>query len=160
MRELISSGSGKSQRSQSVPSSANQTFANGESSSELKVLSDTVNTLQAELPHLKQTHAALETVRSKEFQTMKSTIFGLKSDLSILTTTVNSAVVNITLCAERIESEKSLGVIITHLKNELKLLKLNANSMQESIDTLQSQVALNRVTILRRHKPGSKARVD
>ena len=156
MRELISSGSGKSQRSQSVLSSADETFAQCESSSELKVLSDTVNTLQADLLHMKQTHTALETARSKEFQTMKSTILGLKSDLSILTTTVKSAVVNITLCAERIESEKSLGV--THLKNELKLLKLNANSMQESIDTVQSQVALNKASILRRHKPGSKVR--
>ena len=87
MRDMISSGSGRSQRSQSSPSSVNESITHSDSSMELKVLSDAVNTLQAELLHLKQTHNAVETMRSKEIQTLKSTIIGLKSDLSSLTTT-------------------------------------------------------------------------
>ena len=158
LRDMLSSGSGRSQRSQSTPSSANKTISQGDSSMELKVLFDSVKTLLAELLHLKQSYSAVEAAlaRSKEFYSMKTTILSLKSDLSSLTTTVKSAVVNITLCAEKIESEKSLGV--THLKNELKLLKHDSNAMQETIGTLQYQVASNRASIVRRDKPGSKAR--
>ena len=69
---------------------------------------------------------------------------------------MKSAVVNITICAERIESEKSLGV--THLKKELKLLNNNFKNIQETIDIMQSQVSSNRASLLRRNKPGGKAR--
>ncbi|MCG8048789.1 MAG: hypothetical protein N0E48_24800 [Candidatus Thiodiazotropha endolucinida] len=155
MRELISSGSGKSQRSQSQ-SLLNETVTHCDSSSELKVLSDSINTLKAEVLHMKQSQVALETTRTKELQTMKSTILGLKSDLSSISSTVNSAVVNITLCAERIESEKSLGV--THVKNEVKLLKDSVKMLQDSILVLQTQASTSRATNSRRHRSRGKAR--
>ena len=68
IRDMVSSGSGRSQRSQS---SANESIIHSDSSIELKVLSDAVTTLQAELLHLKQTHNAVEIVRSKEIQMLK-----------------------------------------------------------------------------------------
>lgn len=96
-------------RSQSASLPLNESISQWDSSTEIKALTDTVNTLKAEVLHMKQTLLALETTRTKELQTMQSTILGLKSDLSFLTTIVSSVIVKITLCAERIESEKSLG---------------------------------------------------
>ena len=51
MRELLSSRSGRSQRSQSSPNDTTITY---DSSSEIKILSDSVNTLKAEVLHLKK----------------------------------------------------------------------------------------------------------
>ena len=65
-----------------------------------------------------KTQTALETARSKELQSMKSTMLGLKSDLTTLTNSVQSGLNVISLSVSRIESEKCMGV--THLKSELK----------------------------------------
>ena len=82
MRELLSCRSGRSQRLQSSPNDTT-TCITYDSSSELKILSDYVNTLKAEVLHLKQTQSALETARSKS---TKTTILGLKSDITTLQT--------------------------------------------------------------------------
>ena len=116
MRELLSSGSGRSQRSQSSP---NDTTVSYDSSSEIKILSDSVKTLKAEVLHLKQTQTALETARSKEIQSMKTTILGLKSDITTFTNLTQTSLNKIALSTERIESEKCLG--ITQLKMNSKL---------------------------------------
>ena len=100
MRELLSSGSGRSQRSQSTPSQANETIVQNDL--EVKMLSDAVTTLKAELLHMKQTQTALETARSKELQSMKSTMLGLKSDLTTLTNSVQSGLNVISLSVSRI----------------------------------------------------------
>ena len=117
MRELLSSGSGRSQRSQSTPSQANETIV--QSDLEVKMLSDAVTTVKAELLRMKQTQTALETARSKELQSMKSTMLGLKSHLTTLTNSVKSGLNVISLSVSRIESEKCM--VVTHLKSELKL---------------------------------------
>ena len=117
MRELLGSGSGRSQRSQSTPSQANETIV--QSDLEVKMLSDAVTTVKAELLRMKQTQTALETARSKELQSMKSTMLGLKSDLTTLTNSVKSGLNVISLSVSRIESEKCM--VVTHLKSELKL---------------------------------------
>ena len=116
MRELLSSGSGRSQRSQSSPNDTTITY---DSSSEIKILSDSVNTLKAEVLHLKQTQTTLETARSKEIQSMKTTILSLKSDITTFTNLTQTSLNKIALSMIRIESEKCLG--ITQLKMNSKL---------------------------------------
>ena len=153
MRELLSSGSGRSQRSQSSP---NDTTINYDSSSEIKILSDSVNTLKAEVLHLKQTQTAVETARSKEIQSLKTTILGLKSDITCLTNLTQTSLNKIALSTERIESEKCLG--ITQLKNELKVMRINIRDMKDSIDTLQIQGSANGAAKNRRRKSGGKTR--
>ena len=153
MRELLSSGSGRSQRSQSTPSQANETIV--QSDLEVKMLSDAVTTLKAELLHMKQTQTALETARSKEFQSMKSTMLGLKSDLTTLTNSVKSGLNVISLSVSRIESEKCMGV--THLKSELKTMKIQTKCMQDDIDALQSQISSSRATRTHRRRSNGRA---
>ena len=153
MRELLSSGSGRSQRSQSSPNDTTITY---DSSSEIKILSDSVNTLKAEVLHLKQTQTALETARSKEIQSMKTTILGLKSDITTFTNLTQTSLNKIALSTERIESEKCLG--ITQLKNELKVMRINIRDMKDSIDTLQIQGPANGAAKTRRRKSGGKTR--
>ena len=153
MRELLSSGSGRSQRSQSSPNDTTITY---DSSSEIKILSDSVNTLKAEVLHLKQTQTALETARSKEIQSMKTTILGLKSDITTFTNLTRTSLNKIALSTERIESEKCLG--ITQLKNELKVMRINIRDMKDSIDTLQIQGPANGAAKTRRRKSGGKTR--
>ena len=74
------------------------------------MLSDAVITLKAELLHMKLTQTALETARSKELKAIKSTILGLKSDLTTLTNSVKSGLNEISLSVSRMESEKCKGV--------------------------------------------------
>ena len=115
MRELLSSGSGRSQRSQSCSSTANETIISHDFSSEIKVLAESVNSMKADM--LKMKHLAVESTRSKLIDTLKSTVFSLKADITELSSAVTRAVTDIRLSAERIESEKSLGV--TNLKSEM-----------------------------------------
>ena len=147
MRELLSSGSGRSQRTQST---ANDTIVTSDYSVEIKVLTDSVNTLKADMLHMKQTQTAVEVTRSKEINTIKSSILGLKSELTDLKAYVQTGLNKILLCSERIESEKCTGV--TQLKNELKLVKDKIRDMHDSIEILQIPVSSGRVVGSRRHK--------
>ena len=147
MRELLSSGSGRSQRTQST---ANDTIVTSDYSVEIKVLTDSVNTLKADMLHMKQTQTAVEVTRSKEINTIKSSILGLKSELTDLKAYVQTGLNKILLCSERIESEKCTGV--TQLKNELKLVKDKIRDMHDSIELLQIPVSSGRVVGSRRHK--------
>ena len=63
-----------------------------------------------------KSHLAIETTRSKQIETLKSTY--LKSDLNTLSNVVSRTVTGIRLCTERTESEKSLGV--TNVKKEFR----------------------------------------
>ena len=77
---------------------------------------------------LKQSYAAVESARSSEIQSLKSTVLSLKVDLS---TTVSNAVTNIGFAAQRIESDKSLGV--ANLRTEIRLLKDAVRDIQDSL---------------------------
>lgn len=156
MRDLLSSSSGKSrQRSQSVTGTANSTFGGCEFSAEIKVLTDSMNSLKADILTLKQKHVAVETTRSNEIQTLKTTVMSLKSDLSRLSNTVTKAVTDIKLCAERIESEKSLGVV--SLRNEFRVIKNNVNCIQDAVDKLHSEKPPSKVPLSQR-KAGKKCK--
>lgn len=155
MRDLLSSSSGKSQRSQSVTGTANSTFGGCEFSAEIKVLTESMNSLKADILTLKQKHVAVETTRSNEIQTLKTTVISLKSDLSRLSNTVTKAVTDIKLCAERIESEKSLGVV--SLRNEFRVIKNNVNCIQDAVDKLHSEKPPSRVPLSQR-KAGKKCK--
>ena len=72
---------------------------------------------------------------------MKTTILGLKSDITTFTNLTQTSLNKIALSTERIESEKCLG--ITQLKNELKVMMINIRDMKDSIDTLQIQGPAN-----------------
>lgn len=137
MRELLSSGNGRSQKSQSCSSTANETINSYDFSAEIKVLTDSVNGLKADLLKMKQSQIATETSRSKQIETLKSTVLSMKSDLTALSGTVTRAVTNIKLCAERIESEKSLGV--TNLKSEFRLMKDRLASLEDSVFNIQTR---------------------
>ena len=75
MRELLSSGSGRSQRSQpcSTSSTANDTINHYDCAPEIKVLTESINSMKAGM--LKQSHLAVETNRSKQIDTLKSIHF-------------------------------------------------------------------------------------
>ena len=81
-----------------------------DNSVEIKSLTDSLNNLKAEFLNLKQKQIAIEHARSEQITQLKSTVSSLKSDLTVLSSTVVRAVTDIRLCAERIESEKSNGV--------------------------------------------------
>lgn len=155
MRDLLSSSSGKNQRSQSVTGAANSTFGGCEFSAEIKVLTESMNSLKADILTLKQKHVAVETTRSNEIQTLKTTVMSLKSDLSRLSNTVTKAVTDIKLCAERIESEKSLGVV--SLRNEFRVIKNNVNCIQDAVDKLHNEKPPNKLTLSQR-KAGKKCK--
>ena len=147
-RELLSSGKG--QRSQSSSSVANTTM-NGSSDNlgEIKSLTDSLNNLKAEFLNLKQ--IAIEHARSEQITQLKSTVSSLKTDLTVLSSTVVRAVTDILLCAEQIESEKSNG--IARLKSDLRVLKENVNCMQDVVDNLQYDVTPH---MHKRNKPSKK----
>ena len=145
MRELLSSGSGRSQRSQSCSSTANETINCPDVTPEIKVLTESVNSLKADMLKMKQSHLAVETTRSKQIDTLKSTVLGLKADITTLSNVVCKAVTDIKLSAERIESEKSLGV--TNLKSEMRLMKGSLASIEDSVFNLQTQVASGKTTV-------------
>ena len=155
MRDLLSSSSGKSQRSQSVTGTANSTFGGCEFSAEIKILTESMNSLKADILTLKQKHVAVETTRSNEIQTLKTTVMSLKSDLSRLSNTVTKAIMDIKLCAERIESEKSLGVV--SLRNEFRVMKNNVNCIQDAVDKLHNENSPSKITLSQR-KAGKKSK--
>ena len=126
MKELLSSG--KIQRSQSTAGFSNVTMNTCEYTSEIKMLIESMNNVKADVLNIKQTQLASETARSSQVHALKSTVLSLKSDLTLLSSTVSKAVTDIRLAAERIECEKSLGV--ANLKNELKILKYNVRDRQ------------------------------
>ena len=121
MRELLSSGIGRSQRSQSCSSTANDTINHNDWAPEIKVITESINSMKADMLKMKQSHLAVETNRSKQTDTLKSTVLDLKANISILSEVISRAVTDIRLCAERIESEKSFGG--TNLKREIRLVK-------------------------------------
>ena len=150
IRELLSSGKG--QRSQSSSSVANTTMnGSSDNSVEIKSLTDSLNNLKAEFLNLKQKQIAIEHARSEQITQLKSTISSLKTDLTVLSSTVVRAVTDIRLCAERIESEKSNGV--ARLKSDLRVLKENVNCMQDVVDNLQYDVTPH---VHKRNKPCKK----
>ena len=105
IRELLSSGKG--QRSQSSSSVANTTMnRSSDNSVEIKSLTDSLINLREEFLNLKQKQITIEHVRSEQITQLKSTVSSLKTDLTVLSSTVVRAVTDIRLCAERIESEK------------------------------------------------------
>ena len=92
MRELLSSGNGgRSQRSQSQSCSGvtNETIISHDFTPELKVLTETVNSMKADMLKMKQSHFPVETTRSEQIDTLKSTVLGLKADLTTLSNTVS-----------------------------------------------------------------------
>ncbi|MEW8562289.1 MAG: hypothetical protein AB2541_09295 [Candidatus Thiodiazotropha sp.] len=155
IKDLLS-GSGVSQRSQSVSGSANITLGPCEFSAEIKELTDDLKSLKADVLNLKQKQLAIESTRSKELMTLKSTVLGIKSDLTIVSTAVTKAVTDIELCAQRIESEKSLGVV--NLKNEIRIIRDNMKSMQDVIDQLPNGSSSGGLSAQRRGKSGRKNR--
>ena len=159
MRELLSSGNGgRSQRSQSQSCSgaANETIISHDFTPELKVLSETVNSMKADMLKMKQSHLAVETTRSKQIDTLKSTVLGLKADLTTLSNTVSRAVTDIRLSAERIESEKSLGV--TNLKSEIRLMKGSLASIEDTVFNMQTQIAADKSAVSQPGKTNRKTK--
>ena len=100
-------------------------------SAEVVALLNNLNNVKADVLSLKQSYAAVESARSSEIQSLKSTVLSLKVDLSKLSTTVCNAVTNIGFAAQRIESDKSLGV--ANLRTEIRLLKDAVRDIQDSL---------------------------
>ena len=94
---------------------------------------------------MKQSHLAVETTRIKQIDTLKATVLGLKADIASLSNIVCKAVTDIKVSAERIESEKSLGV--TNLKSEMRLMKGSLASIEDPVFNLQTQVASSKTTV-------------
>ena len=134
MKELLSSG--KTQRSQSTAGFSNVTMNTCEYTSDIKMLIESRNKVKADVLNIKQTQLASETTRSSQVQALKSTVLSLKSDLTLLPSTVSKAVTDIRSAAERTESEKSLGV--ANLKNDLKILKYNVRDIQDVFDRMSN----------------------
>ena len=80
MRELLNSGSDRSQRSQSCSSTANDTINHYDCAPEIKVLTESINSMKADVLKMKQSHLAVETNRSKQIDTLKSTVLDLKTN--------------------------------------------------------------------------------
>ena len=156
MRELLSSGSGRSQRSQSCSSTANKTIISHDFSSEIKVLAESVNSMKADMLKMKQSHLAVESARSKQIDTLKSTVFSLKSDISKLSSAVTKAVTDIRLSAERMESEKSLGV--TNLKSKMRLMKGSLASIEDTVFNMQTFVASGKASVSQSGKANRKVK--
>ena len=156
MRDLLSSGGGRSQRSQSSSSAAIETISLYDFAPEIKVLTESVNSMKADILKMKQSHLAIETTRSKQIETLKSTVLCVKSDLNTLSNVVSRAVIDIRLCAERIESEKSLGV--TNLKNEFRLMKGSLASIEDTIYNLETQVASGKAAVSHSGKASRKGK--
>ncbi|MEW8546462.1 MAG: hypothetical protein AB2693_23335 [Candidatus Thiodiazotropha sp.] len=156
MRELLSSGSGRSQRSQLSSSTANDTINHYDCAPEIKVLTESINSMKADMLKMKQSHLAVETNRSKQIDTLKSNVLGLKVSISTLSEVVSRAVTDIRLCAERIESEKSLGV--TNLKSEIRLVKENLASIEDTVYNLQTKVASGKATVSQSGKANRKSK--
>ena len=89
---------------------------------------------KAEILTLKQKLVGIETLRSSEIQNVKSNVLSLKSDLTSLSSTVTKAVVDIKMAVERLESDRSHGVV--SLKSELQVVKQNVKDLQGSVESL------------------------
>ena len=126
--------SNKSSRSQSVV--GNVTINPCEFSIEIRELTQNMSAAKADILTLKQRMVGIETTRSSELQTVKATVLSLKSDLNVLSNTVQNAVVDIKLAIERLESDRSLGVV--SLKSELRVVKQTVKDLQDSMDSLGS----------------------
>ena len=124
--------SNKSSRSQSVV--GNVTINPCEFSIEIRELTQNMSAAKAEILTLKQRMVGIETTRSSELQTVKATVLFLKSDLNVLSNTVQNAVVDIKLAIERLESDRSLGVV--SLKSELRVVKQTVKDLQDSMDSV------------------------
>lgn len=136
LKDLLARGSrGQRPQSQSqTPYGAgNVTLTSCDCAVEIKSLVDSLNNVKADVLNVKQGYIATETSRSSQIQSLKSTVIGLKSDLNTLTSTVSKAVTDIVLAAQRIESDKSLGV--ASLRAELRLLKDSIRDIQDVMDT-------------------------
>ena len=121
LKDLIAGGrKGHGTQSQSQSGAGNM-LASYDCAAEIKSLENSLSNVKADVLGLKQQYIASEATRSSQMQTLKSTVLGLKSDLSTLTFTVTKAVNDIVLAAQRIESEKILGVY--NLRTEVRLLK-------------------------------------
>ena len=122
LKDLIAGGrKGHRTRSQSQSGAGNMTLASCDCAAEIKSLENSLSNMKAYVLGLKQQYIASEDTRSSQIQTLKSTVLGLKADLSTFTSTVTKAVTDTVLAAQRIESEKSLGVY--NLRTEVRLLK-------------------------------------
>ena len=121
-------------QSQSQSGLGNVTLTSIDYAAEIKSLEINMNNMKADVLGLKQQYVASEATRSSQLQTLKSTVFSLKADLSSLTSTVTKAVTDISLAAQRIESEKSLGV--HSVKTELRLLKASVRDLQDTLDNM------------------------
>ena len=95
-------------QSQSQSGLGNVTLTSNGYAKEIKSLEISLNNMKVDMLGLKQQCVASEATRSSQVQTLKSTVFGLKADLSALTSTVTKAVTNITFVAQRIETRRAL----------------------------------------------------
>ena len=138
LKDILARSKGQCSQSESqTPSRVNNmASASCGCSTEVASLLNNLNNVKADVLNLKQSYAAVETVRSSEIQSLKSTVLGLKSELSTLTTTVSKAVTDIVFTAQRIESDKSLGV--AKLRTEIRLLKDSVRDIQDSIDSAKN----------------------
>ena len=121
-------------QSQSQSGLGNVTLTSNDYATEIKSLEISLNSMKADMLGLKQQYVASEATRSSQIQNLKSTVFGLKADLSALTSTVTKAVTDITFAAQRIESEKSLGV--HSLKTEVRLMKDSVRDIQDTLNNM------------------------
>ena len=69
---------------------------------------------------------------------------------------VSRAVTYIRLCAERIECEKSLDV--TNLKSEIRLVKENLASIEDTVYNLQTKVASGKAAVSHSRRANSKGK--
>ena len=101
-------------------------------SAEAVALLNSLNNVKADVLSLKQSYAAVESVRSSELiQSLKSTVLSLKVDLSKLSTAVSYTVTNISFAARRIESGKKLRV--ANPRTEIRSQKDSVRDKQNSL---------------------------
>ena len=159
LKDLISSGKGQRSQSQSQSGVCNMTLNPCDCASEIKALTENMNNLKASLLNVQQTQLATETTRSSQIQNLKSTVLGLKNDITLLSATVSKAVTDIRLACERIESEKSLGVV--SLKTELRLVKDNVHDIQDVLENMSRVSPPDRLSAaLKGHKISKKGKAS
>ena len=142
MKDMIRPG--RATRAVSTPVRGNSTIQHCEYSAEIKSLIHDMITVKAELLNTKQKHVAIESARSSEIQALKLSIASLKSDFHLLSTTMSKFMTNIKLATERIESDKSMGVV--QLKNEFRLMRQNMKTLEDTVDLFEDSLASVRHT--------------
>ena len=160
LKDILARSKGQRSQSQSqsqTPSRANKmASASCGCSAEVASLLNNLNNVKADVLNQKHCYAAVETVRSSEIQSLKSTVLGLKSELSTLTTTVSKAVTDIVFTAQQIESDKSLGV--AKLRTEIRLLKDSVRDIQDSIDSAKNgRLSHSKTLVSDKRKKSSKS---